>query len=176
MNFSDFFECFLSLDGGCAARLGCGSLRLPQAVCMCASRHAAVYDLCVWMAAAPPGGDAACCACRRLCACALRAMRLCTSGLCMATWSVATRAQPVTSGASNIIACGRSSHPGFPPVSREVGEVQHKSVVAPDATVLAALSQSTLIVKLSAIVYRVLRMNRWRNRGFFAGQRVCLVS
>ena len=141
MNFSDFFECFLSLDGGCAARLGCGSLRLPQAVFASASRREAVHER-----------------------------------LCMATWSVATRAQPVTSGASNITACGRSSHPGFAPVSREVGEVQHKSVVAPDATVLAALPQSTLIVKLSAIVYRVLRMNRWRNRGFFAGQRVCLVS
>ncbi len=112
------------------------------------------------MAAAPPGGDAARCACRRLCSRPLRGARPCTSGLCMATWSVATRAQPVTSGASNIIACGRSSHPGFAPVSREVGEVQHKSVVAPDATVLAALPQSTLIVKLSAIVYRVLRMNR----------------
>ena len=163
------------------------------------------------MAAAPPGGDAARCACRRLCACALRAMRLCTNygggwrlcrqvGMRLAALAAgcahvrfapcgcaqAARTQPCrakhrqtkpgASSASAITACGRSSHPGFPPVSREVGEVQHKSVVAPDATVLAALSQSTLIVKLSAIVYRVLRMNRWRNRGFFAGQWVCLVS
>ncbi|WP_290652656.1 hypothetical protein [Idiomarina sp.] len=44
MNFSDLFEYFLSLDGGFAARLGCGALRLPQAVRMCASRHAAVYE------------------------------------------------------------------------------------------------------------------------------------
>jgi len=37
----------LSVDGGFAARRGCGSLRLPQAVCMCASRHAAVHKLLV---------------------------------------------------------------------------------------------------------------------------------
>ena len=147
------------------------------------------------MAAAPPGWDAARCACRRLCACALRAMRLCTNygegwrlyrqaGVRLATLAAgcvrirfavrgcaeAARTQPCraklrqarpgASAASAITACGRSPHPYSARASPEADVIQHKSVLMPDTIVLAALSQSTLIVKLSAIVYRVLRMSR----------------